>query len=62
MPRYVLDIPQTDHEQLVEVAYDEGVPPRTLIVWLLKTDLAARFKQVRRRHVTSASTPEPQVA
>ena len=59
MPRYILEIPRTEDEQLASVARDENVPPRTLLHWMVKTDLAAR---VKRAAECADRKPEPQVA
>jgi hypothetical protein len=43
MPRYVLDVPRTENEQIVALADYERVAPRTLLVWLVKLELAKRL-------------------
>jgi hypothetical protein len=50
--RYILDVPKSDNEMLVSVAEDEGIPPRMLVVWLLRFELARRLKQIRERTET----------
>ena len=54
MPRYVLEIPRSWEEKLVALATAEGVPPRTLLYWLLskgitRTDAVEVKKRIARK-------------
>lgn len=52
--RYVLEVPKTVNAEILEIAEYEEVHPRTILIWLLKAEIAEHLRSIRAPQAAAA--------